>query len=86
MDESLTRQILYQFGMKYFELQQGFAAIFNLCLKRGVFTEEQFHKEREFILSFPEMTHWANFLDSLKTSTAQADVEEALRKFEGPIQ
>jgi hypothetical protein len=86
MDEKLTIDVLHAFGLKYYELQQGFAAMFNLCLKRGVFTEAQFHNEREFILSFPEMKKWEAFLAALKTAKVQVDLEEALRKYEGPIQ
>jgi hypothetical protein len=86
MDEKLTIDVLHAFGLKFYELQQGFAAIFNLCLKHRVFTEAEFHNEREFILSFPDMKKWEAFLAALKTAKAQADLEEALRRYEGPIQ
>jgi hypothetical protein len=86
MEPKLTLQVLYTFGQKYYELQQGFAAIFNLCLQAGVFTEAEFHKERGVILSLPQMQKWAAFLAGLKTATVQADLEGLLRKYEGPIQ
>jgi hypothetical protein len=86
MDDNLTLQVLYAFGSKYYELQQGFAAMFNLCLRAGVFTDSQFHVERRRILSSPEMAKWGQFLEDPKKAKAQADLEEALRKYEGPIQ
>ena len=86
MENSLTNRVLYEFGKKYFELQQGFAAMFNLCLRARVFTEDQFHAERAQILAFPEMKRWAEFLEELKNSTEDDDLLEALKRFEGPIQ
>jgi hypothetical protein len=42
MDDNLHLRVLYQFGQKYFELQQGFAAMFNLCLDKKLFTESRY--------------------------------------------
>jgi hypothetical protein len=86
MDEKTALELAYAFGPKLFEHQQGFAAMFNLCLKARVFTEAQFHEERERIAESPDMANFSELLESLHTSKAQADFEEALRKYKGPIQ
>jgi hypothetical protein len=86
MDEKSALELAYTFGLKLFEQQQGFAAMFNLCVSAGVFTEARFHMERELILKFPDMEKFAQLLESLRTAKAEADFEEALRKYKGPIQ
>jgi hypothetical protein len=86
MDEKSVLELAYTFGLKLFEQQQGFAAMFNLCLDAQVFTEARFHKERERIMKFPEMEKFAELLESLRTAKAEANLEEALRKYKGPIQ
>jgi hypothetical protein len=86
MDEKVALGVLYALGSKFFELQQGFATIYNLCLRRGVFTETAFHQEREKILQFPDLQHWAAILADLKAAMERGEIEDLLRRFEGPIQ
>jgi hypothetical protein len=86
IDEKSALELAYTFGLKLFELQQGFASMFNLCLEARVFTDERFHEEREHIMTFPDMKKFAELLESLRNSKAEADFEEALRKYKGPIQ
>jgi hypothetical protein len=86
MDDKSAFELAYTFGQKLFEQQQGFAAMFNLCCDAGVFTETRFHQERERIMNFPEMKKFSELLESLRTAKAEADLEEVLRKYKGPIQ
>jgi len=86
MDEKSALELAYTFGLKLFELQQGFAVMFNLCLNAGAFTDEQFHKEREQVMKFSDMKKFAELLESLHNSKAEADLEELLQKYKGPIQ
>ena len=86
MDEKAVLELAYAFGIKLFEQQQGFAAIFNLCLYAGVFTVARFHEERESIMKFPEMKKFAELLDGLRSAKEDVNLEEVLRKYKGPIQ
>ncbi len=86
MDEQSFLAVLHAFGLKYYELEQGFAAMFNLCIRANVFTEAAFHQERLGILQDPGMQEFGAVLESLKIAKGQVTLEEALKKYKGPIQ
>jgi hypothetical protein len=85
-NEQTTLEVVYTLGLKVFQMHQGFAAIFNLCLRTGLFTNAQFHEELGRVSENAELRDFADLLESLHTAKEQEDLEEALKKYKGPIQ
>ena len=75
-------------GMKFYELQTGFGAMFMLLADDGrkVFTLEEFLKMKGDVEKSPEMLKLRSFLDSIANPTEPVDFEKLLREFEGPVQ
>jgi hypothetical protein len=86
MDEKQLIALMCAFGEKFYELQSGFAALFNLCEARGVFSREQFLGELSRVQAFPDLKSFRDLLDRLRMSTEGADLQDLLRKFEGRVQ
>lgn len=85
-NDKLLSLLLRVFGNKIYELQSGFAAMFNLCLRNRVFTEQAFHAERMELERLPEFQQLKAVLDKLSKTTEHADLEKLLREYEGPVQ
>lgn len=75
-------------GMKFYELQTGFGAMFMLLADDGrkIFTLNEFLKMKDHVEKSPEMTKLRAFLDTLANPTEPVDFEKLLREFEGPVQ
>ena len=86
MDEDLFFAVLAAFGEKIYEHQTALAAIFNICLAKGLFTKDEFFNEKSKIEAFPEIKKLRRFLDDLHTAKEQADLEALLRDYRGPVQ
>ena len=86
MDDKILREIILVFGNKIYELQLGYAALFNQCMKRGVFTETAFHQERLSLESLPDFQQFHLALTRLSESEEQADLESFLKTYKGPVQ
>jgi len=72
-------------GLKLYELQTGFAAMFALNVGR-VFTPLEFQQVKSEIEQSPDMKKLRSFLDKLADPTEPVDFEKLLREFEGPVQ
>jgi hypothetical protein len=86
MDDKLFLLVMRVFGNRLYELQVGFATMFNLSLDRGVFSEALFHQERERLENLPEFQKFRADLDALNRPMEEAEIERLLREYEGPIQ
>jgi hypothetical protein len=86
MDEKTLRDVIQLFGDKLYELQVGFASIFNLCIDKQVFTETAFHQERLKLEALPDFQMLRAALKKLSESTEQEDLEAFLRAYKGPVQ
>jgi len=73
-------------GVKFYELQTGFAAMFILCTARRVFTQAEFLEVKAEVAESPDMTNLRGLLDRLAGPTEAVDFERLLREFEGTVQ
>ena len=86
MNEEATFRLLDAFALKIYELQAGLAAMLNLCESNGLFDRNEFLEEYKAVESLPDLRKWRNFLDALRDSKGQEDLEVLLRNYKGPVQ
>jgi len=86
MDDRVLRNFIHAIGSKLYEMQVGFAAIYNLCKRAGVFTESSFHAEMVDIEKSEDLRQMKAALDRFGASTGVAELEELLKSYKGPIQ
>jgi hypothetical protein len=85
MDEKLFRSIVKVFGEKLCELHVGFSAMFNLCVRRGVFDPLLFQEEAAEIEKDPTLMKLREFLSRLDTPIQDEEIETFLREYKGLI-
>jgi hypothetical protein len=86
MDDDSFRLIVRQVVGKLYELHLGFTALFNLCDKAGVFSQESFAVERERLEKLPDFRNLREALEKLDNPMGPEAFEEWLRTYRGPIQ
>ncbi|MBZ5532880.1 MAG: hypothetical protein LAO20_15735 [Acidobacteriia bacterium] len=86
MDNETLRAIFQMFGDKLYDLQVGFAAMFNMCIDHHAFTERAFLAEKGRLEALPDFQKLRETLEKLRSSKEEADFESFLRAYKGPVQ
>ena len=87
MDNETLRLILTAFGNKLYELQIGFAVLFNLFVGPDGNAVKAFERERERLKSLPDFREFRRALEKLASTPMEREaLEEFWKKYKGPVQ